>query len=43
MQEVEEVNALLMKTQDEAHEEESNSIEEETQLEANEGDPTHSL
>ena len=38
IQEVEEVDALLMETQEEAHEEESDSMEEETQLEADEGE-----
>ena len=38
MQEVKEVDALLMETQEEAHEEELDYIEEETQLEANEGE-----
>jgi len=38
IQEVEEVDALFMETQDEAHEEESDSMEEETQLEADEGE-----
>jgi len=38
MQEVEEVDALLMKTQEEAHEAESDFMEEETQLEVDEGE-----
>jgi len=38
IQEVEEVDALLMETQEEAHEEELDSMEEETQLEADEGE-----
>jgi len=38
MQEVEEVDALLMETQEEAHEEELDYMEEETQLEADDGE-----
>ena len=38
MQEVEEVDALLMESQGEAHEEEPHYVEEETQLEADEGE-----
>ena len=38
IQEVEEVDALLMETQEDSHEEESDSMQEETQLEADEGE-----
>ena len=38
IQEVEEVDAVLMETQEKAHEEESDSMEEKTQLEADEGE-----
>ena len=38
MQEFEEVHALLMETQEEAHEEETDCMKEETQLEVDEGE-----